>query len=217
MRTTDAWISRATRRSSIWVAGLSALALAAGCSAKSGAAGPPAPLPPPGVHVTALQSCPVSAVAGGTTAAGARSLPDLLLPCLGAVGLPVRLRSLTGLPTVVNLWASYCGPCRDELPAMQRLADRAVGKVRVLGVDSSDEAAAAAGIIADLHLHFPMVFDYKGKLLRGLIADGEHVLTALPVTAFVRADGTIAKLYQGGALTDSTLRSLVQVAFGVSS
>ena len=60
----------------------------------------------------------------GQQSTAATALPDLELPCLGSAGgsapaLP--LRRLTGTPTVLNLWASWCAPCREELPALARL------------------------------------------------------------------------------------------------
>ena len=195
-----------------WMAGLATAVLVSACAGPSTSAADRSLPPAPRVRVAALQACPSPGSLADTG-----GLPALTLPCLGVAGGPVLLRALTGLPTVVNLWASYCGPCREELPAMQRLADRMSGKLRVLGVDSADEAGSAATVIRDLHLSFPMVFDYKGALLRGLIASGAPVLPALPVTVLLRADGTVAKVYQGGALTDATLRSLVNHALGVSS
>src|SRR5690606_472439 len=84
-------------------------------------------------------------------------LPAVTLPCFSD-GEPVALDQVRG-PAVVNLWASWCPPCRDELPVMQRLADRAAGRLRVVGVVVSDRPAAAAALAEDLGLTFPALDD----------------------------------------------------------
>jgi thiol-disulfide isomerase/thioredoxin len=65
-----------------------------------------------------------------------RPLPEVTLACLGG-GRDVDLSTLRG-PMVVNLWAQWCGPCREELPYYQQLHERAGDRVRVLGVDYQD-------------------------------------------------------------------------------
>jgi cytochrome c biogenesis protein CcmG/thiol:disulfide interchange protein DsbE len=116
----------------------------------------------------------------GSPAAGG-GLPDVSLPCFTG-GAEVRLRDLRG-PAVINIWASFCAPCRDELPVMQGLADRADGRYTVIGVDSGDRRAAAADFATDRGVTFPTLFD-EGKKF----ADSLGVFT-LPATVFIDADG----------------------------
>jgi cytochrome c biogenesis protein CcmG, thiol:disulfide interchange protein DsbE len=178
--------------------------LAAACTSN---ASPPAPSPSAGSSVAAvLVACP----APSAPAAGA-ALPDLSLPCLGAAegAATVPLRRLTGRPLVVNLWASWCGPCREELPALARLSRTAGDRLRVVGVASLDVPANSASFAADNRLPFPSLQDRDGDLERGLRRNG------LPVTVLVRADGTVAYVYQGAPLTDTTLRELVRDKLGV--
>jgi thiol-disulfide isomerase/thioredoxin len=154
----------------------------------------------------ALAACP----SPGAPAA-ADTLPDLSLPCLGAAQgtATVPLRRLTGRPTVVNLWASWCGPCREELPALARLSRTAGDRLRVVGVASLDVPANSVSFASETRLPFPSLQDRDGDLERGLRRNG------LPVTVLVRADGTVAYVYQGAPLTDTTLRELVQDKLGV--
>jgi cytochrome c biogenesis protein CcmG/thiol:disulfide interchange protein DsbE len=84
---------------------------------------------------------------------------------------------------VVNLWASWCGPCRDELPVVQRLADRADGRLHVLGVDVGDGREAAASFGAGKQVTMPTLYDRERRLLSAL---GR---VNLPVTIFVDAAG----------------------------
>ena len=189
-----------------WLA-VVAFALLAGCTMASPAASPGPSSPASSGSGADLASCP----APGSPATAADALPDLSLPCLGAGAgaATVPLRRLTGRPTVVNLWASWCAPCREELPALARLDRAAGGRLRVIGVASLDVPANAVSYAADNRLPFPSLQDRDGALERGLRRNG------LPVTVLVRADGTIAYVYQGAPLTDVTVRQLVRDKLGV--
>ena len=176
--------------------------LAAACTAN---ATPATPSSSAGTK-PALAACP----SPGAPAA-ADGLPDLSLPCLGAAQgtATVPLRRLTGRPTVVNLWASWCGPCREELPALARLSRTAGDRLRVVGVASLDVPANSVSFASETRLPFPSLQDRDGDLERGLRRNG------LPVTVLVRPDGTVAYVYQGAPLSDTTLRELVQDKLGV--
>lgn len=133
-------------------------------------------------------------------------LPDLTLPCVTG-GEPVALGRLLG-PAVVNLWASWCEPCRDELPALQRFADRTAGRVHVVGVVTEDTRTRAVWLARDTGVTFPAVLDVEGSLLDRLPAVG------LPVTLFVDADGRIRYLHNA-PLDDRTLAALAAEHLGV--
>ena len=155
----------------------------------------------------ALEPCPAP---GGSAPTGSGSLlPDLTLQCLGD-GDPVALRRLAGTPTVLTLWASWCAPCRQELPAFQRLHVDAGRAVRVLGVVTEDPVGSALSLAAGTGVHFPSVVDDTGRLKRAL---GRSLL---PTTVLVRADGGIAQVYTGPPLHDDTLRRLVRDRLGVT-
>jgi thiol-disulfide isomerase/thioredoxin len=151
-----------------------------------------------------LQACPAQPAreaAGGTRLAGLR------LGCLG--GGTLDLGSAPGAPTVVNLWGSWCSPCRDELPLMQQLADAAGGRVHVIGVVSKDGVPQAESFAADAGLRFPSAFDGQGQLMT---AEG---LNALPVTFFLTADGAVAYRQVGPVTSLPQLEQLVADHLGV--
>ncbi len=187
---------------------LSAALLLAGCS--SGGGGSDAALPAgPSTAVlrarAALEPCPT--LPSAQRARSAAGLPDVTLGCLGN-GPSVRLSTLTGVPAVVNLWAAWCAPCRQEVPALQRRQTAAAGRVRVLGVVTEDTARDALDAAAHLGMHYPSVVDASGA-----VKDRTGV-TALPLTFFVDASGR-AHRYVGPALTYDRLRELVAQYFGV--
>jgi cytochrome c biogenesis protein CcmG, thiol:disulfide interchange protein DsbE len=114
------------------------------------------------------------------------------LPCFTG-GRPIRVGDIRG-PAVINLWASWCEPCRDELPVMQRLADRAHGRLHVLGVDTGDGRDAAASFAAAKQVRMPTLYDRNRTLLAALgrinlpvtvflDTAGRHYVHALPLKA----------------------------------
>ena len=141
------------------------------------------------------------------TPAGPAQLPDLELPCFTG-GQPVRLADLRG-PAVINIWATWCAPCRGELPAMQRLADRAGGRLRVIGVDTGDAREAAASFGADMQVTLPMLDDPNRTLV------GALGRTALPVTVFLDAAGK-RFVYNQLPPDDAQLAALVRAHTGVA-
>jgi thiol-disulfide isomerase/thioredoxin len=127
-----------------------------------------------------------------------------------AGGPPVRLSAL-GRPAVLNLWASSCAPCREELPALQRFADRAGDRVLLLGVVTGDTWAAAGETATDLGVRFPAVFDDSSVVLRALGRTG------LPATVFVDEAGRVRYVYQSGTpLDEASLAALVREHLGVT-
>jgi len=196
-----------------WLTPPLALLLAA-CTATE--APPPAPAADaasPFLDCATLTATPTaSAAAAGPDAPPAMGdrpadLPDLSLPCFTGAG-PIRLTELRG-PAVINLWGSWCGPCREELPVMQALADATTGRLRVVGVDTRDSRDAAASFATDRGISLPTLFDPDQKLLTAL---GR---VNLPITVFVRADGR-RHLYAGKALDKPTLGGLVRTHTGVT-
>ena len=174
------------------------LALVAGCAPSTVEGTPPA------AGGSCLPPVP-SVVASGAVAPG--RIPDLTLDCFQGGGT-VRLTALHR-PAIVNLWASWCGPCRTELPAFQRFADTVGDRVLVLGVDTGDTRDAGSGFMQDAKVAFPTLFDARSTLLSGV---GR---SALPVTLFVDAEGGIRYLYNDKALDESALAALAREHLGL--
>jgi thiol-disulfide isomerase/thioredoxin len=133
-------------------------------------------------------------------------VPQVWLPCFTG-GELVRV-GMFGRPSVINLWASSCAPCRRELPELERFARQADGVV-VLGVITGDTRAAAAAAAADFGVTFAAVFDPDMTLLHSL---GR---TAIPVTLFVDGQGHVRHVDASGSLTYPALVSLSRAYLGV--
>lgn len=160
------------------------LAGCAGASSPSSAAPAPAYRPPsPTAAAPAaapLERCERTPQAAPVT----QGLPELSLSCLGP-GPEVNLAALRGRPTVVNLWATWCAPCREEMPALQRTHERLGGKVRFLGVNTKDDPDGARAFLAATGSRYPQVLDPDGELLQHLQMPG------LPVTVILDSRGTV--------------------------
>jgi thiol-disulfide isomerase/thioredoxin len=169
------------------------------------------PLTPPAATVgfagcAALTAAPAQARPGTTGAPAGEPLPRLTLPCYTGGG--VDLAALRG-PAVVNLWASWCPPCRRELPVLERFARRHAGAVHVVGVVSEDAREPAAALATDLGLGFPHLYDREGALMRAMRRG------ALPVTLFVDGQGRVREVYSGRALDGPLLDRLAREQLGV--
>lgn len=195
-----------------WVAAAIALT---GCGAQSASsAGDPVATPSP-VNTTATgASSPAVSSAEGVPCPPsnleARPIPEGLpataFPCLGP-GPDVNLAGLRGKPVVLNVWASWCPPCRAEMPLITDLAADAGDSLVVLGIDVDDDPQAAADFAAAAGLASVIDTDSITRVTLGW--------TGPPVTYFVRADGVIAHRAYGAIPNEETLRSLVATHLGV--
>ena len=134
-------------------------------------------------------------------APGGDALPSLTFPCLGP-GPEVSLDRLTGRPTLVNLWATWCLPCREEMPLLQEAYTRHGQEVRFLGIDTQDDPQAAAAFLGDLGIGYPHAVDRDADLLRELGVRG------LPVTLALDSDGRVVGR-RVGQLTAEELQMLI--------
>jgi cytochrome c biogenesis protein CcmG/thiol:disulfide interchange protein DsbE len=119
----------------------------------------------------------------------------------------VYLQDLRGQVVVINLWASWCPPCRAEMPALQRVYQEYQARgLMVLGVNmtAQDSAAEAEEFAGQLGLTFPILYDRTG--LVGKLYQSR----ALPTTFFLDREGVIREVVVGGPLNEVTLRSRLE-------
>lgn len=160
--------------------------LSAGCS---GAGGPDSATSPAvagagaskaSSGMTEQSSLPCPAAAPAARA----QLPAVSLSCLGG-GPGLMLDHLPAGAYVINLWASWCEPCRREAPRLAAAAAAAGGRVQFLGVDTDDGSRPALAFLQDFGIHYPQLADPKGDVLRRLPAPGLPVTLALDSTGQV--------------------------------
>lgn len=140
------------------------------------------------------------------------TMPDVTLAGFDGGG-SVDLGELRG-PVLVNLWASWCGPCREEMPLLEEFHQRHGGEVSVLGIDYQDaQPAKAAELVAQTGVTYPLVTDPDGVISgQGAFPN----LRGLPFWALVDADGTVTHLKAGEVDSVDEIVTLAEEHLGVT-
>ncbi len=156
------------------------------------------------VAVATLAFLAVGCAPAGKTGTQKGSVaPDFSLPAL--VGEAQSLRDYRGHVVVLNFWASWCGPCRAEMPDMQvvysELRDR--GLV-VLGVNQGEGGDQVKAFASEFGLSFPILLDVDRNV------GATYGVNAYPTTFIVDGDGVIRQVIVGGPLSRMALRGMVE-------
>jgi cytochrome c biogenesis protein CcmG, thiol:disulfide interchange protein DsbE len=106
-------------------------------------------------------------------------------------GLRRRLATLKGHPAVVNIWAAWCGPCRAEMPVMQRVSLDMGKRVAFIGVDLKDNKEAATSFLKQTPVTYPSYDDPSGQVYNA------EKLVGVPSTLFFDRDGKQTFIHQG--------------------
>lgn len=152
--------------------------------------------------VLVLTGCRADDDGGGVGA----DLPAVELPALDDAGEPLALGDLTG-PAVVNLWATWCGPCRAELPAFQRAAEDHPD-VRFVGVDIGEEAPEALAFLDEIDID-TAIFEQYGDP-ESALTDALEVAN-LPVTVLVDGEGRMADVHLGPMTLDELTSAIADL------
>jgi thiol-disulfide isomerase/thioredoxin len=116
-----------------------------------------------------------------------------------------RLAGLRGHPVVVNKWASWCGPCREEMPWFQSLSARLGKRVAFFGVDSEDRADAAQGFLDEFPLPYPSYSDPDQE-----IAEEMNATIGFPATAIYDSSGEQVHVQQGQYASQDALAADIE-------
>jgi len=176
----------------VLVSGVLAVLLLAACShpSSSGPTGPTGPvLPSPGaVNATQTPLLPTSRFA---------------LPQLDGGQFQELLGQLRGTPVIVNIWASWCGPCKAEAPVLRTAARRYGTRIQFLGLDVQDQRAPAQEFIRDFGWSYPSVFDPTNAVHTSLGVVGQ------PVTLFFDRKGQRVATH-AGPITQQALSQAIR-------
>jgi cytochrome c biogenesis protein CcmG/thiol:disulfide interchange protein DsbE len=144
-----------------------------------------------------------SIVVGGHPLLG-KAAPDIDL--LTIDGEPVTLSELRGRPVLVNFWATWCPPCRDEFPLMvDAYAEHADDGLEILGVMHQDFADGARDFAEDMGASWPILEDPQDA------AYGDYLVVGMPTSFFIDTDGIVRAFSLGGFSEDGLAAQLESI------
>jgi thiol-disulfide isomerase/thioredoxin len=117
-------------------------------------------------------------------------------------GKITKLSDLRGKTIIVNFWATWCGPCRQEMPDLQKFADSSKGMVVVLAVNKLEEASVIAPYAKEVGVQFTLIANPSGEIPE------RYGIRNLPTSYFVRPDGTIGDWRLGAMDTQMIQQSI---------
>lgn len=130
--------------------------------------------------------------------------PVIDVPRLDDPTARVDLAAFRGNPVVLNFWASWCVPCRKEMPALGETAVRFQGRVSFLGINHQDGVVPAQEFVTEVGVGYPSGFDPAGDVAR------RYGVQGLPTTFFIDADGRIVGRKLGGMSAAQLLETIEQ-------
>ena len=116
---------------------------------------------------------------------------------------PVKLSDYLGKPIVLNFWASWCGPCKSEMPAFQKAYEEFGDQVQFVMVNVGETTDEAEAFLAATDYTFPVLFDVNGQ------AAYAYQLSAIPASFFIGADGKLVYSHVG-AMSESDLLEAIE-------
>jgi peroxiredoxin len=154
-----------------------------------------------------ISAVPAAATTGGAIPSPREGFaaPDFTLGTMN--GDEVTLSNLRGQAVVINIWASWCPPCRAEMPAIQAVYEKNRDRgLEVLAVNTTyqDSERDAQAFVQEYGLTFPVPMDRDGSVSR------QYQLRALPSTFFVDRNGIIRKVVLGGPMSETTIQTAVE-------
>ena len=158
-----------------------------------------------------ISAVPPQATSGGPGIAPREGFaaPDFELSLLG--GGEIALSDLRGSVVIVNLWASWCPPCRAEMPALEQVYEAYGDRgLEILAVNTTyqDSESAAARFVQEFGLTFPVPLDKTSDVSRS------YLLRALPTTFFIDRAGVIQSVVIGGPMSKTMIQTNVEALLG---
>ncbi len=124
--------------------------------------------------------------------------PDFALPSARDPETLVRLSDFHGTPVVLNWYASWCGPCRKEIPDFQKAYAALDGAVVFIGVNLQEDASQAAGLLEVFMAEYPALLDTRGEIA------AHYRIPGMPTTYFIDAEGVV-RSFGAGLVTEEVL------------
>jgi cytochrome c biogenesis protein CcmG, thiol:disulfide interchange protein DsbE len=122
-------------------------------------------------------------------------------------GNTIQLSDLRGRPVLVNLWATWCPPCRAEMQTLETVYNDYKGQgftILAVNMTSQDDPLAVAPFVKERGLTYPILLDENGEVGRA------YQMKSLPSSFFINRDGTINEVVIGGPMAEALLRTRIE-------
>ena len=136
-----------------------------------------------------------------TTAANTTTVPDFTV--YDENSQPVKLSDFFGKPIVLNFWASWCGPCKSEMPAFQSVYEEYGDQVQFVMVNVGEPMTDGAAFIASAGYTFPVYYDVNND------ASYAYQVSSIPASFFIDGEGKLVT-YQIGTMQESALLAAIE-------
>jgi cytochrome c biogenesis protein CcmG, thiol:disulfide interchange protein DsbE len=118
----------------------------------------------------------------------------------------ISLEDFRGRPVVLNFWASWCVPCRKEMPVLQDVSEEVQGRVAFVGINHQDSRGEALGFLDETGVRFPAGYDPEGRTASA------YGLYGMPTTIFISPDGRILERHRG-EISEAELKRKIERLF----
>ncbi len=127
--------------------------------------------------------------------------PSFTLP--NTLGQEVALHDLAGQPVVLNFWATWCAPCRVEMPALQQASVQYNGRAAIIGINQGEAAKNVTDFGAEYRITYPLLLDTHQEVTQ------LYEVRGLPTTLFIDANGAVREVVIG-AVTQAVLQDRIE-------
>ncbi len=131
-----------------------------------------------------------------------RPAPAFQLPSLD--GKTMSLNDVRGHPVLINIWATWCVPCEEEMPALQA-ASATHPELVVLGVDNGESSVRVKPYVQQIGVTFPILLDMDAELVQ------QYHVVGTPSSFFVDKDGVMRAIYLGAMSADTLATNLAKI------
>jgi peroxiredoxin len=131
--------------------------------------------------------------------------PDFTLSL--TTGETVSLSDFRGQPVVLNFWATWCPPCRAEIPFFQNASRQYNGQVAVLGINDGESLPTVSPFVTEFGMTYPVLLDIDSEV--SIL----YRVAALPTTIFIDRDGVIQEVFPG-IINQAVLESRIEALIG---
>jgi len=122
--------------------------------------------------------------------------PDFTLQTLD--GKAIRPGDFAGKPLLINFWATWCGPCRAEIPALELASQQYRDRAGILGINVQEPPALVAPFVTEFEMTYPVALDAQAEIAHA------YRVRAFPTSFFVNAQGIIVQI-EAGAISDALI------------